>query len=80
MEEGIVGINDRMPVRCTGGYQFGNRYFRCWDAEGHGDVTLAQAIEKSCDVYFYQLGQRLVRRGRLDPAARLRGGSQTRTR
>ncbi len=59
MEEGIVGINDRMPVRCTGGYQFGNRYFRCWDDEGHGDVTLAQAIEKSCDVYFYQLGQRL---------------------
>lgn len=59
MEEGIVGINDRMPVRCTGGYQFGNRYFRCWDRAGHGDVTLAQAIEKSCDVYFYQLGQRL---------------------
>ncbi|MHB1298541.1 MAG: penicillin-binding protein 2, partial [Gemmatimonadaceae bacterium] len=59
MEEGLVRINERMPTPCTGGYQFGNRYFRCWDHKGHGDVTLAQAIEKSCDVYFYQLGLKL---------------------
>ena len=48
-----------MPTPCTGGYQFGNRYFRCWNPEGHGSPTLAQAIEKSCDVYFYQLGLKL---------------------
>lgn len=59
MELGLVRINERQPVPCTGGYQFGNRYFRCWDREGHGDVTLAQAIEKSCDVYFYQLGLKI---------------------
>ncbi len=59
MEQGLVRINERMPVPCTGGYQFGNRYFRCWDHRGHGDVTLAQAIEKSCDVYFYQLGLKI---------------------
>jgi penicillin-binding protein 2 len=68
MEEGLVRINDRMPVPCTGGYQYGNRYFRCWNDEGHGNVTLAEAIEGSCDVYFYQLGlkiglQRLVAGG-----------------
>ena len=56
MEMGLVKIDDRMEVPCTGGYQFGNRYFRCWEPRGHGDVTLAEAIEHSCDVYFYQLG------------------------
>ena len=59
MESGIVGLDDRMPTACSGGYYFGNRYFRCWEKKGHGDVTLRQAIEKSCDVFFYQLGIRL---------------------
>ena len=59
MEAGIVGLGDRMPQTCTGSYQFGNRPFRCWEKKGHGSLTLAQAIEKSCDVYFYQLGQRI---------------------
>ena len=58
MEAGI-GLDDHMPTPCTGGYFYGNRYFRCWDKKGHGDVNLRQAIEKSCDVYFYQLGLRI---------------------
>src|SRR6185437_14567534 len=56
LESGIVTLDDRMPEPCTGGFQFGNRYFKCWNHKGHGDLTLAQAIEQSCDVYFYQLG------------------------
>ena len=59
LESGAVSLDDHMPQPCTGGYFYGNRYYRCWDKRGHGDVTLAQAIEKSCDVYFYQLGLRL---------------------
>ncbi|MFN8667319.1 MAG: penicillin-binding protein 2 [Gemmatimonadaceae bacterium] len=59
MEEGLVDFDTRMPQPCTGGYTFGNRYFRCWDKNGHGAVTLSQAIAKSCDVYFYQLGLRM---------------------
>jgi penicillin-binding protein 2 len=58
MEEGLVKLTDRQPQPCTGGFWFG-RYWKCWDKRGHGDVTLAQAIEKSCDVYFYQLGLKL---------------------
>jgi penicillin-binding protein 2 len=57
-----ISLETRMPQPCTGGYQFGSRYFRCWDRNGHGNVNLAQAIEKSCDVYFYQLGLRLTLR------------------
>ena len=59
LQHGIVRLTDRMPEPCTGGYVYGNRRFRCWEPEGHGNVTLAQAIEKSCDVYFYQLGIRI---------------------
>jgi penicillin-binding protein 2 len=59
LEQGAVTMSDRMPIPCTGGMQYGNRYFRCWDKRGHGSVTLAGAIAKSCDVYFYQLGIKL---------------------
>jgi penicillin-binding protein 2 len=59
LQSGIAGLGDRMPEPCTGAYQFGARPFRCWEKEGHGSLTLAQAIEKSCDVYFYQLGLKL---------------------
>jgi penicillin-binding protein 2 len=58
LERGLVTMDTRMPVPCTGGYYYG-RVFKCWDKKGHGDVTLAQAIAKSCDVYFYQLGLKI---------------------
>jgi penicillin-binding protein 2 len=59
MEAGQVRIDEKMPVRCEGGFQFGNRFQRCWKRDGHGDVTLAEALEQSCDTYFYQLGLRI---------------------
>jgi penicillin-binding protein 2 len=59
LENGVVGVKDHMPVPCTGGYQFGNRYFRCWEKKGHGSLDLQGAITHSCDVYFYQLGLKI---------------------
>ena len=59
LESGVANLDDHMPVPCTGGYQFGNRYLKCWNQKGHGNLTLAEAIEQSCDVYFYQLGLKL---------------------
>ena len=59
LKRGIVGPHSRMPIPCRGGLQYGNRYFRCWEAHGHGDLTLTEAIAQSCDVYFYQLGIKL---------------------
>ena len=43
LESGVVTLDSHMPVPCTGGFQFGSRYFRCWDAKGHGGITLARA-------------------------------------
>ena len=59
LKRGIVGPRSHMPIPCRGGLQYGNRFFRCWDAHGHGDLTLTEAIAQSCDVYFYQLGIKL---------------------
>jgi penicillin-binding protein 2 len=56
LQEGIATLNDHMPEPCTGGYQYGDRNFKCWEKHGHGSLTLQRAIEVSCDVYFYQLG------------------------
>ncbi len=59
LTDGVVGVNDHMPVPCTGGYQYGSRYFRCWYKPGHGSLSLYGAIKHSCDVYFYQLGLKI---------------------
>ncbi len=56
LEKGLITMDTKMQIPCTGGYQYGNRFFRCWKTDGHGPVTLLEAIQHSCDVYFYQLG------------------------
>jgi len=57
LTEGVVGEHDR--VFCPGYTVIYNHPFRCWRKEGHGSVDLHSAIEHSCDVYFYHLGQKL---------------------
>ena len=59
LQDNAVTFNEHMQQPCTGGYYWGNRYWRCWDHNGHGSLNLSGAIAKSCDVYFYQLGVRL---------------------
>ena len=60
LERGVVKVEERFPIACSGGMQYGNRYFRCWEKKGHGYTDMISAIAKSCDVYFYQLGLRLT--------------------
>jgi penicillin-binding protein 2 len=57
LEENI--INPFQRIFCAGSLHFGNREFHCWKKGGHGWVNLHEAIVQSCDVYFYQVGQRL---------------------
>ena len=59
LRRGLINFGSRMPVPCTGGYRLGNRIFKCWKKEGHGSLDLVGAVAQSCDVYFYQVGQRL---------------------
>ncbi len=71
LDLGVVTPEERMPVPCTGGMRYGNRYWRCWRPEGHGYQDLAGAIKHSCDVYFYQLGLRIGLETMLEQGQRL---------
>ncbi|MCI5160677.1 MAG: penicillin-binding protein 2 [Candidatus Electrothrix sp. AX5] len=57
LAEGV--ITPESSIYCPGHYRFGNRTYRCWKKTGHGAVNLKHALSESCDVYFYQVGQRL---------------------
>ena len=48
------GIDPKRRVFCAGGYQIGNRYFRC-DAV-HGSMDMHSAVERSCNTYFWATG------------------------
>lgn len=52
-------INANSTVRCVGEATFYNRRFGCWHEAGHGKITLREAIQHSCNIYFYNLGQKL---------------------
>jgi len=56
LERGAITPTQVMPIPCTGGMSYAGRYARCWNREGHGPQNLLQAIQNSCNVYFYQLG------------------------
>ncbi|MEZ0498380.1 penicillin-binding protein 2 [Sphingomonas sp. IW22] len=50
-----AGVDPDRTVHCPGGYQLGNRFFRCLGR--HGSVNLHRAIAKSCNTYFYTMGR-----------------------
>ena len=54
LEEGIITPDFR--VSCGGGATFFGRYFHCWKKGGHGSINLPHAIEQSCNVFFYTVG------------------------
>ncbi|MCL4511410.1 MAG: penicillin-binding protein 2 [Bacteroidetes bacterium] len=51
LEGGVV--DDNWTIHCTGSFYYGGRIFK--DHEVHGTVNIIQAIEKSCNVFFYNL-------------------------
>jgi penicillin-binding protein 2 len=51
------GMAQNMHVFCAGGKEFYGRFFKC-DSK-HGDVDISKGIYKSCDTFFYTLGERL---------------------
>jgi penicillin-binding protein 2 len=52
-------IDEGFSVHCPGGATFYGRYFKCHLRGGHGAVGLYRGLVQSCDVYFYNVGNRL---------------------
>lgn len=48
-------ITEGRRVFCPGYYNFGNTVFHCWRKGGHGSVNVVEALEHSCDTFFYQV-------------------------
>jgi len=46
-------------IHCTGTFFLGNHPFGCWKREGHGSLSMAEAIEQSCDTYFYTVAREI---------------------
>ena len=57
LEAGVTTAGDR--VYCPGYTTLGNRKFHCWKKGGHGSVDLEYSLEQSCDVYYYEMAQRV---------------------
>jgi len=58
LRNGVVDVDTRLAP-CFGHFSYGGRSFGCWKHEGHGSLDLIEALQHSCDVYFYQLGLKL---------------------
>ncbi len=53
LRDGVRTPSD--TVFCTGAVSIYGHPYRCWVKGGHGRVALEEAIEASCDSYFYHL-------------------------
>ncbi len=57
LEAGVITPDER--IWCPGHKELGNRRFHCWRRGGHGWVDLNASLEESCDVYYYDIAERV---------------------
>ena len=52
-------IDDNFTIHCSGGASFYGHYYHCWQKGGHGTVQLHKGIVQSCDVFFYNVANKV---------------------
>ena len=52
-------ITPKTKINDTGVFRKYNSSWKCWNRHGHGYLNVSQAIEHSCNYFFYDLGDRL---------------------
>lgn len=57
LQEGKITTTE--TIRDTGVYKKYNSSWKCWNTYGHGRIAVSDAIKKSCNYFFYELGDRL---------------------
>jgi len=57
LEEKHIDINT--TAYCPGFFKYGNRVYRCWKKYGHGELSIIDALAQSCDVFYYQAGEKV---------------------
>ncbi|MFZ1468410.1 MAG: penicillin-binding protein 2 [Paracoccaceae bacterium] len=57
LDAGAIGLD--YTVRCPGFVEIGGRKFHCWSRRGHGTVGLTRSFAESCDVFYYDVAQKV---------------------
>ena len=57
LEAGMITLDTK--VRCPGYIEFGGTKFHCWKRGGHGTVNLERSLQESCDVFYYEIAQKV---------------------
>ena len=57
LENGIW--NPKKYLNCSGVTELYGEKFHCWKKKGHGPMNMRSAIQRSCDVYFYEVARQL---------------------
>ena len=52
-------ITDKDQYNCSGSVELYDRKFHCWNRGGHGRVALHDSLKRSCDVYYYEVAQKV---------------------
>ncbi|UUN26899.1 penicillin-binding protein 2 [Streptomyces sp. FIT100] len=63
-----AGYDFKGRYPCPSSYSIGNQVFKNFESQGHGSITLGQALEVSCDTVYYALAHQQWRKdGGLKP-------------
>ena len=57
LEDGVIDPEE--TVRCLGHLDVSDLRFHCWKRGGHGNMNLHESLKQSCDVYYYEVAQRV---------------------
>ena len=57
LEAGVIGVDE--TVYCPGHTTVSGLRFHCWKRAGHGNMNLHDSLVQSCDVYYYDIAQRV---------------------
>lgn len=74
LEAGVIKPETR--TYCAGKMFLGNHAFHCWKKEGHGHLNVVEALQHSCDIFFYETAQKLGIEKIADMARRFGLGSR----
>lgn len=74
LEAGVIKPETR--TYCAGKMFLGNHAFHCWKKEGHGHLNVVEALQHSCNIFFYETAQKLGIEKIADMARRFGLGSK----
>lgn len=57
LEEGIIDADTR--VYCGGQYEYIDQVFACFNKTAHGNINVRQALQHSCNIFFFEMARQL---------------------